>query len=109
MEDETSVPNLIVRRAAAEDYAAFERLFPELMVDDPVPSLHTWASVLCPSTLIAARAGKVLGYCYVQEYFDTGYVRNIVVAPAARRSGVGSSLMLPRASSFERGASIPGA
>jgi GNAT superfamily N-acetyltransferase len=35
----------------------------------------------------------VVGYCYVQEYEDTGYVRNIVVAPAERGRGVGRGLM----------------
>ena len=83
----------IVRRASADDYPAFARLFPELLVDDPVPSLDTWSSVLAPSTWIAARDGEVLGYCFFQEYADTGYVRNVVVSPNARRGGVGRALM----------------
>ena len=83
----------VVRRASADDYPAFVRLFPELLVDDPVPGLDTWTSVLAPSTWIAARDGEVLGYCFFQEYAETGYVRNVVVAKAARRSGVGRALM----------------
>jgi len=68
-------------------------LFPELMVDDPVPRLEAWRDVLLPSTWIATRDDSVIGYCYIQEYFETGYIRNVVVAKAARRSGVGRALM----------------
>lgn len=82
-----------VRRASPNDYVAFSRLFPELQVDDPVPSPEIWASTFVPWTWVAALGENVLGYCYVQEYADTGYVRNVVVAPAARRNGVGRALM----------------
>lgn len=85
--------DLIVRRAAPADYPAFSRLFPELGVDDPVPGPEVWASVFVPSTWIAARGDEVLGFCYFQEYEDTGYVRNVVVAPSARKLGVGRVLM----------------
>lgn len=95
MQDEPRQPtDLLLRRASSDDYPAFARLFPELLVDDPIPTLDTWVSALAPSTFIAARADEVLGYCYFQEYTDTGYIRNIVVAPDARRGGVGRALML---------------
>lgn len=82
-----------VRRASPDDYRAFTGLFPELQVDDPVPGPEIWASTLVPSTWVASLGEDVLGYCYVQEYADTGYVRNVVVAPSARRRGVGRALM----------------
>jgi ribosomal protein S18 acetylase RimI-like enzyme len=82
-----------VRSALDTDYLAFVRLFPELQVDDPVPSLETWTAGFVPSTLVATRGEEVVGYCYFQELRETGYVRNIVVAPAARRLGVGRTLM----------------
>jgi len=82
-----------VRSALDTDYPAFVRLFPELQVDDPVPRLETWTAGYVPSTLVAARGEEVIGYCYFQELMETGYVRNIVVAPAARRLGVGRTLM----------------
>lgn len=94
MLDETATRgDLVVRKASAEDYGAFSRLFPELLVDDPVPSAAVWASLLLPTTWVAVRDEQVVGYCYFQEYEETGYVRNIVVAPAARGSGVGRALM----------------
>jgi L-amino acid N-acyltransferase YncA len=82
-----------VRRATAEDYPGFARLFPELLVDDPVPRPEVWASAFVPSTWVAARGAEMLGYCYCQKYVASGYVRNVVVAPWARRAGVGRALM----------------
>jgi ribosomal protein S18 acetylase RimI-like enzyme len=83
----------VIRRASPEDYDAFCALFPELQVDDPIPNRDTWNAALAPSTWVATQNGQVVGYCYIQEYLDTGYVRNIVTAPSARRSGVATSLM----------------
>jgi len=88
-----STRNFAVRRAAPEDYPSFARLFPELLVDDPVPGAQVWASTFVPSTWVAARGAEVLGYCYCQKYAASGYVRNIVVAPQARKAGVGRALM----------------
>lgn len=82
-----------VRRAAPEDYPSFARLFPELLVDDPVPGPEAWAATFVPSTLVAARGVEVLGYCYCQKYVASGYVRNVVVAPRARQKGIGRALM----------------
>ena len=85
--------NVLTRKAVAADYAEYCRLVPELKVDDPLPSLPSWVAERMPTTLIASRGEEVVGYCYFQELAQTGYVRNIVVAPAARRSGVGRTLM----------------
>jgi ribosomal protein S18 acetylase RimI-like enzyme len=82
-----------VRRATPGDYPSFVRLFPELLVDDPVPAAEIWASTFVPSTWMAVRGLEVLGYCYCQKYAAIGYVRNVVVAPQARRAGVGRELM----------------
>jgi GNAT superfamily N-acetyltransferase len=84
---------VVIRRASAADYQAFARLFPALGVDDPLPGPEAWVSAYVPFTLIAAEDADVLGYCYTQEFDDTGYVRNVVVAPGARRRGVGRALM----------------
>src|SRR5450432_2304976 len=86
-------PGLLVRAALLKDYPTFVGLFPELGVDDPMPSLEVWASTLCPSSWIATCDGEAVGFCYFQEYVDAGYVRNIVVAPSARKQGVGQALM----------------
>jgi GNAT superfamily N-acetyltransferase len=82
-----------IRRAAAADYDAFTRLFPELGIDDPLPTASIWTAAFVPYTSVAIDRGEVVGYCYAQEYDDTGYVRHLVVAPSARRQGFGRALM----------------
>jgi GNAT superfamily N-acetyltransferase len=82
-----------IRRASVDDYPTFARLFPELRVEEPLPGRDAWATGYVPSTLIAHDDANTLGYCFTQEYVDTGYVRNIVVAAEARRRGVGRALM----------------
>jgi GNAT superfamily N-acetyltransferase len=82
-----------IRPAVDADYQAFTRLFPELGVDDPLPTSSVWASAFVPYTRVATEGAEILGYCYAQQYDDTGYVRHLVVAPAARRRGVARALM----------------
>jgi GNAT superfamily N-acetyltransferase len=94
--------SLHIRPATIDDHAAFVRLFPELRVDDPIPDAETWARTRVPGTLIAAEAGAVVGYCYFQELRDSGYVRNVVVDPHARRRGVGRALMDAVAATLRR-------
>lgn len=97
--------SLVVRPAAPEDYAAYQRLFPELGVDDPVPSAERWAATLMPSTLVASLDDRVAGYIYLQRFGAVGYVRNVVTAPEHRRQGLGRALMLAaRAQLLEAGA-----
>ncbi|HWA71972.1 MAG TPA: GNAT family N-acetyltransferase [Polyangiaceae bacterium] len=85
--------DLVLREATQGDYSAFVRLFPELAVTDPTPSRQAWQTNYVPSTTVACLGAVVVGYCYFQEYEDTGYIRHVVVAPDARRRGVGQSLM----------------
>lgn len=90
---ESSASGFAIRPASSGDYAAFASLFPELEVDDPVPSPQAWESVLAPCTRVAVAGGDVVGYCFFQEYEDTGYIRHLVVAPRAQRRGIGRALM----------------
>jgi GNAT superfamily N-acetyltransferase len=82
-----------IRRASIDDYPTFARLFPDLGVDDPIPGRDAWATGYVPFTLIAHDGAAALGFAFTQEYADTGYVRNVVVAAEARRRGVGRALM----------------
>lgn len=84
---------LSIRRAAPADYSAYAQLFPELLSGDAVPLIEAWLSAVMPSTWVAVLDDRVVGYCYCQDFDNTGYVRNIVVAPHARRRGVGRALM----------------
>jgi ribosomal protein S18 acetylase RimI-like enzyme len=83
-----------VRAAKASDYPAFERLFPELGVHEPLMPPARFETELVPTTLVAEAAGAhVVGYTYFQVMGTMAYVRHLVVAPAARRQGIARLLM----------------
>lgn len=83
----------MIRPARDDDYAAFATLFGELGVPEPVPVFERWRSELLPTTHVAERDGRVVGYIDCYALADTGYVRNLVVAPDVRNAGVGAALM----------------
>lgn len=80
--------------AAPEHFADYARLFPELGVDDPLPTVGDWLARLAPETVFALQGGAVVGYGYAQALGEDGYVRNVVTDPARRGRGVGRALML---------------
>ena len=83
-----------VRRAAASDYDAFRALFPELGVDDPIPSPERFAAEMAPRMLLAERpADGVVGYALYDVLDGLAYVRHLVTGPEARRTGVGRALL----------------
>jgi GNAT superfamily N-acetyltransferase len=82
-----------VRAAVDADYDAYARLFPELGVDDPLPSRERFIADLLARMLVAVEGDEVVGYSLLEILSDTGYVRNIVTALRARRRGVGAALM----------------
>jgi ribosomal protein S18 acetylase RimI-like enzyme len=95
---------LRIRPAQPSDHAAFVRLFPELAVEDPVMPAEKFTRELVPTTLIAEAIGteneagsgeppRVVGYAYFQILKDLAYVRHLVTAPEARKTGVGRALM----------------
>jgi GNAT superfamily N-acetyltransferase len=87
-----------IRSALRGDHPAFERLFPELEVDDPPIGEDKFDRELVP-TMLVVEAGegpdpaRIVGYALYQIMKDVTYVRHIVTAPEARRSGVGRALM----------------
>jgi ribosomal protein S18 acetylase RimI-like enzyme len=93
-----------IRPAATSDHAAFERLFQELEVDDPPTPLEKFVLEVMP-TMLVAEAGvgtpasdRAIGYTHFQVIEDLMYVRHIVTAPEARRTGVGRALLAAVAS-----------
>ena len=67
---------LVIRPAGSDDYPSFAVLFPELRVNDPVPSVPRFCAEIAPSAIIAERDGCVLGYAFFQLIGETGYIRN---------------------------------
>jgi GNAT superfamily N-acetyltransferase len=86
-----------VRRATAHDYEVFAALVRELGLDDPAPSAERFAADIAARTLIYDRSGAAAGYVVYDQVGPSGYIRNLVVAPAARRRGIGAALMLAAA------------
>lgn len=43
--------------------------------------------------LVAERDGRVIGYIGCQTVLDEGYITNVAVLPAARRQGIGRTLI----------------
>jgi hypothetical protein len=75
-------------------------LWRELGIDDPCPSPERWKAELVGGTLVSEHDGGVDGYVYVQTIGKIGYVRNLVVARAARGRGLGDALMRAAAASL---------
>lgn len=83
----------LVRRARADDYAAFTELFRELGVDDPIASADRFARDLVSKILFCERDGQAIGYVAHYTLGRDGYIGNLVVAPHARGARVGEALM----------------
>lgn len=85
--------SLTIRPATPDDYALYLQLLPELGVDDPPPYAERWRDEFVPNTQIAELNGTPAGLIYTVTLAETGYVRNLIVAPSARRHGVGRALL----------------
>jgi len=84
---------LTLRAANPTDYDLFALLFGELETGDFVLDRARWTSETMPHTLIAEADGRGVGYAYFECLRGLTYVRQLAVAKAARRNGVGNSLM----------------
>jgi GNAT superfamily N-acetyltransferase len=94
--------SVTIRPARADDYSTFSRLFPELEVPDPVPERGRFETEMMPTSLIAEDGMAGLGIVYYQVLQGVGFVRMIMVDPAARRRGVGRALMIAARDIFTR-------
>jgi ribosomal protein S18 acetylase RimI-like enzyme len=83
----------VIRGATADDYPRFAELFRELALDEAPPRRARWVDELVHHTLISERDGQVDGYVTFIALSEAGHVRNLVVAPHARSTGVGRDLM----------------
>lgn len=100
----TRATRLRFRPARIEDHATFVRLFAELAVPDPPPDEARFRSVVAPHARFAEdETGAVVGYTYSEALESDGYIRNVVVDPAARGGGVGRALMEDLAQRFRDG------
>jgi GNAT superfamily N-acetyltransferase len=85
--------SFVLRNARPNDYTHFVRLFPELRTDDPMRTQAQFETDIMPTMLLAEQDGEINAYVYYQLLADTAYVRHLVVAPGARRQGLGKKLL----------------
>lgn len=83
-----------VRQARVTDHAAYAKLFPELGVDDAIFDEARFAREIMPTTIVAEDESGPTGYAFYVVIGETTHVSHLVVAPRARRTGVGRALML---------------
>ncbi|MEP7120267.1 MAG: GNAT family N-acetyltransferase [Byssovorax sp.] len=84
---------LLVRVATPDDHPAVARLFLELGVPDPPPTLDDFTRVMLPRILVLDGGGEVLGYGYWQVYGRTAHVTHLVIDPGFRGRRAGLLLM----------------
>lgn len=82
-----------VSSASAADYPAFARLFPELVVPDPVPSAERFAESIAPQAILLHDGDAVVGYAWARPRGERLHVVHVITDPAHRRRGVGRALM----------------
>ncbi|MFY1826714.1 GNAT family N-acetyltransferase [Myxococcus fulvus] len=90
----------VLRPGRADDYPTYVRLFTELGLEDPPPPASMWEQELAARTFMVEGAGGVVGYTSTEALGVMGYVGQLVVAPAARRQGLGRWMMLRTAERF---------
>lgn len=84
---------LTTRPAAADDYEAFTRLFPELEVPDPLPSLERFAAAIVPDALVAVDDDRVVGITWARKRGESLHIVYLITDRAHRRRGIGVTLM----------------
>jgi GNAT superfamily N-acetyltransferase len=84
---------LEIRAATPADHASFVRLVNMLVPDEPTVLGPRFEREFMPTTLIAESAGSCVGYTYFRVHPDRGHLGHLVIAPEARRTGIGRALV----------------
>ena len=83
---------LRTRQAVGDDYAVFIRLWPELGIDDPLPTPEHFAKQIAPGALIAELDGQAVGYSFGRTLTQVAHLATIMVDADYRKRGVGRVL-----------------
>ncbi|AGC42470.1 acetyltransferase [Myxococcus stipitatus DSM 14675] len=91
----------VLRVGRPDEYATFAHLFTELGLEEPPPPESMWVEDMASRTFFAeGPEGVVAGYSTTDVLGAWGYVGQLVVAPFARRQGLGRWLMRHAAQRF---------
>ncbi|QSQ10894.1 GNAT family N-acetyltransferase [Myxococcus landrumensis] len=91
----------VLRLGRPDEYETFARLFTELGLEEPPPPESMWVEDMASRTFFAEGPdGAVGGYSTTDVLGAWGYVGQLVVAPFARRQGLGRWLMRHAAQRF---------
>jgi GNAT superfamily N-acetyltransferase len=81
------------RLATAADYPIFTRLFPELGVPDPTPTLDHFTTHMLPRVVLLLEADAPIAYGFWQLYGKRAHVVHVVVDREARNRSAGRALI----------------
>ena len=82
-----------VRAARPDDYEAWLGFWRELGITGTPPDHERWSTGVMPNTIFLEEGGELAAYNLSFAFGARGDVRQIAVAPAYRRRGVGKQLM----------------
>lgn len=84
---------LTSRDAVPADYPVFARLFQELRVPDPTPTVARFEAHIRPHAFFLCEEDRPVAYAYWVPLGDMARVFHVVVDPASQSAGVGRALM----------------
>ena len=87
------MPAITIRTGTPDDHPAFVRLFAELGVPDPVPTLPTFVDRFAATTMFACAGDTVVGFLRWRPYGDLAHVINVVTDPAWRGQRIGQHML----------------
>ena len=82
-----------IRRAQETDYTDFVRLFGELAIPDPLPSLDRFVAGIVPVMSVAALNGRVVGFVTWRRYSEIAHVMQLAVDRDVRGQRIGQQLL----------------
>jgi GNAT superfamily N-acetyltransferase len=83
-----------VRAATAADHPIFARLYPELAVPAPLPTVESFTTHMLPRVcFLEDESGEAMGYSFWDPYGKTAHVLHLVVDRRARGRRLGAALL----------------
>lgn len=82
-----------IRKAHETDYADFVRLFGELAIPDPLPTIDRFVAGIVPVMSVAELDGRVVGFVTWRRYSEIAHVMQLAVDRDVRGQRIGQHLL----------------